>query len=455
MLPVFREIQDKRMKSYGWLAGLLACGVAHAAPLTPESAGVVSTTLDNGLQVVVWPDHDIPNAVLHSWYRVGSRNERPGITGLAHFFEHMMFNGTSTRAQGDFDREMEGAGGSNNAFTSQDVTVYMDWFPSKALPLIFDLESDRMAHLAFVPKVVESERGVVYSERRLRVDNDNLGALDEQLMAMAFTAHPYGSPVVGWPSDIEGWQQADLEQFYKTYYAPNNTTLVVTGDVDPQQVFAMARKTMGSIAPSTLPRPISTMEPAQHGERRLVLKRPGQTPILLVGYHAPAAADPQRPAFDLLSTILTEGDSSRLHRLLVDDTGLAVSVSTWEEGDFNPGLMKIEVEIPADGDVSKVETALYAALDDVARNGVTAAELQKARKQNLARFWDQLATIQGKARMLGQYATFQGDWKALFKAPDRYATVTPDDIRKLAEQMFAADRRNVAILQPQHEEASE
>lgn len=217
MLPVFREIQDKCMKSCGWLAGLLACGVAHAAPLTPESAGVVSTTLDNGLQVVVWPDHDIPNAVLHRRYRVGSRNERPGITGLAHFFEHMMFNGTNTRAQGDFDREMEGAGGSSNAFTSQDVTVYIDWFPSKALPLIFDLESDRMAHLAFVPKVMESERGVVYSERRLRVDNDNLGALDGLLMAMAFTAHPYDSPGLGWTSDIQGWQQADPEQFSKTY----------------------------------------------------------------------------------------------------------------------------------------------------------------------------------------------------------------------------------------------
>ena len=177
----------------------------HAA----APAEIQALTLDNGLRIIVWPDRDIPNVALYNFVRVGSRNEAPGITGLAHFFEHMMFNGTGRRPPGEFDREMEAHGGSNNATTSDDLTTYMDWFPKDALELVFDLEGDRLGHLAFDPKVVESERGVVYSERRLRVDDDNTGFLAEQVQSTAFAAHPYHIPTIGWPSDIEGWTLAD------------------------------------------------------------------------------------------------------------------------------------------------------------------------------------------------------------------------------------------------------
>jgi hypothetical protein len=173
---------------------------------------IVTRTLSNGMKLVVWPDRDIPNVAMYTWYRVGSRNERPGITGISHFFEHMMFNGTKTRAPGEFDRVMEGSGGSNNAYTSSDVTVYQNWFPSSATGLIFDLESDRMRNLDFAPEKVTSERGVVYSERRAGVDNDNFGTLIEQMQATAYVAHPYQIPVIGWPSDIEGWTIADLQR---------------------------------------------------------------------------------------------------------------------------------------------------------------------------------------------------------------------------------------------------
>ena len=239
------------------LACALALGTAaFAAPAaTPAAAthvagsdAIVSKTLGNGLKIVVWPDHDIPSANYYTFYKVGSRNEYPGITGLAHYFEHMMFNGTSRRAQGEFDRTMEAAGGSNNASTSNDLTIYTDWFPSSALETIFDLEGDRMANLAFDPKVIESERGVVYSERRLRVDNDNFGTLMEQMQATAFTAHPYQFPTVGWPSDIENWKMEDLKRFFTTYYAPNNAVLVIAGDVEPAQVFALADKYLAPLA---------------------------------------------------------------------------------------------------------------------------------------------------------------------------------------------------------------
>ncbi len=194
----------------------LSSTAAFAAPATgvPGSEAIASKTLANGLKIIVWPDHDIPNANYYTFYKVGSRNEYPGITGLAHYFEHMMFNGTSKRAPGAFDREMEAAGGSNNASTSNDLTIYTDWFPSSALEAIFDLEGDRMANLAFDPKVIESERGVVYSERRSSVDNDNFGTLMEQMQATAWTAHPYQFPTIGWPSDIENWKVDDLKQFF-------------------------------------------------------------------------------------------------------------------------------------------------------------------------------------------------------------------------------------------------
>ena len=172
------------------------------SPAPAGGDGVLARTLANGMQVIVWPVHHIPNIALNLWVRAGSRNERPGITGLAHFFEHMMFNGTQTRAPGEFDRLMEAQGGANNAFTSDDVTVYEDWFPSSALELVLELEADRVAHLAFLPEMIESERGVVASERRLRVEDNNHGLLAERVQAEAFTVHPYRFPTIGWPQDI-------------------------------------------------------------------------------------------------------------------------------------------------------------------------------------------------------------------------------------------------------------
>ena len=206
-----------RALGVGLLSFGVAAGAAAAAPKpapathVPGMEQVRATTLANGMKVIVWTDRDIPNIALYNWVRVGSRNEVPGITGLAHFFEHMMFNGTARRQPGDFDKLMEAQGGANNASTSNDVTVYQDWFPREALELAFDLESDRIANLAFDPQVIESERGVVASERRLSVDDDNRGYLAEQVQAAAFVAHPYRFPTIGWPSDIQSWRLGDLQ----------------------------------------------------------------------------------------------------------------------------------------------------------------------------------------------------------------------------------------------------
>src|SRR5262245_15320501 len=206
----------------GLLALLISCirAAPSAMAQVPGADQVQAVTLANGMQIIVWPDRDIPNIALFNWVHVGSRNEVPGITGLAHFFEHMMFNGTSSRPQGEFDRILEANGARNNAFTTSDVTVYQDWLPRAALATVFEVEADRLRNLAFDPKVIESERGVVHSERRLRIDDSLVGRLQEQVQATAFLAHPYGIPTIGWPSDIESWRIEDLKKFFATYYAP-------------------------------------------------------------------------------------------------------------------------------------------------------------------------------------------------------------------------------------------
>lgn len=431
--------------------------ISALAASTPSAAAlgddVRSLVLDNGMTVIVWPDHDIPNVALYNFVRAGSRNEAPGTTGLAHFFEHMMFNGTSRREPGEFDRLMEAEGGANNAFTSEDITVYQDWFPKTALETVFDLEADRLANLAFVPEVVESERGVVYSERRLRTEDDNEGRLMEQVQATAFLAHPYGNPVIGWPSDIESWTQEDLERFFTTYYAPNNCTLVVVGDVDPDEVFRLAREYFGPIPAQEPPPPIRTREPEQQGERRVVIEADAQTPLLQFAYHALAAADPDMPAFELLMRILTDGDSSRLHRALVEQQRVAVSVDGyWQEG-FDPGLAWFFLTLPAGSDPAAAEAAFTAELERVARDGVTAAELAKAKSLVSAGFWRSLATIDGKARSLGTYQVFHGDYRKLFDAAERYEAVTADDVQRLAATLLVPRNRTVGVLLPTHSDA--
>jgi len=449
------------MRGLKWFGGALASvagGVALAAPVPRAFADAVhdvrSQTLPNGLTVIVWPDHNIPNVALYNFVHVGSRNEGSGTSGLAHFFEHMMFNGTSKRAPGEFDRLLEAQGGSNNAYTSQDVTVYQDWLPNSALELALDLESDRVANLAFRPEVVENERSVVYSERRLRVEDSNAAFLDEQVQATAFLAHPYRIPTIGWPSDIQSWTLEDLQRFYRTYYAPNNCTLVLVGDVDPEQVFALARRYFGPIAGRAPPPPVRTREPEQLGERRLLIERPGQNPLVEYAYHAIAASDAREPALNLLQTILVGGDASRLHRLLVEEQKLAVSISGgWSEG-FDANVFTLFATLPEDGSVQALQSALDEELARVLREGVTEQELRRAKNIVAHDFWRGVSTIDGKARLLGEYAVMHADWRGLFAAPDAYDQVTRAQVLAIARQVFDPRHRTVGVLQPTHAPAA-
>jgi zinc protease len=429
-------------------SALLAATMAFtsAQAQVPGADQVQAVTLANGLQVIVWPDHDIPNIALFNWVHAGSRNEVPGITGLAHFFEHMMFNGTKTRPQGEFDRVLEANGARNNAFTTNDVTVYQDWLPRAALPTVFEVEADRLRDLAFEPKVIESERGVVHSERRLRVDDSFVGRLQEQVQATAFLAHPYQIPTIGWPSDIESWRIEDLKTFFATYYAPNNCTLILVGDVEPKSVIALARQYFESIPAHAPPEPVHTQEPAQQGERRVNIEADAQTPLLQFAYHTMSGPDPRQPALELLTRILTDGDASRLHRVLVEEKKLAISADSYVDRGFDPGLTWFLLTLPAGADTKQAEAVFDSEIERVRDSGVTAQELARARSQALADFWRGLATIDGKAQALGQYAVLEGGYQRLFEAPHAYETVTADDIRKLATELLRPGNRTVGVL---------
>lgn len=406
-----------------------------------------TATLKNGMKLLVQEDHSIPSVALYLFYRVGSRDEHPGITGISHFFEHMMFNGSRRFGPGEFDRQMEQRGGNNNAYTTKDVTVYTDWFPPDSLPLMLEMEADRMAHLTFDSKLVESERGVVYSERRLRVDNDNIGALSEQVNATAIMAHPYHWPVIGWSSDIESWTAQDLETYYRQGYAPNNCTMVVVGDIDASNVLSLSAKYFESIpSHSTFPEP-RTKEPEQEGPRVVRIEREAELPLMIYAFHVPASRSERYPAIEVLESLMATGESSRLYSRLVDREQVALNVQMGDEPSLDPFLVTVLVQPRAGVPVERVQQLLEDELRKIRETQATESELRKAKNQWLAAHYREMKTIAGRANLLGTYEIFYGSYKRLFQEPADIEKVTAADVQREAA-LFAETSKTVGILTP-------
>jgi len=347
---------------------------------------------------------------------------------------------------------MEAAGGSNNAYTSRDLTVYQDWFPKSGLELIFDLEADRIANLSFDPKMIESERGVVASERRTSVDNNNFGILFEQLYATAYTAHPYQWPVVGWMVDIENWKMDDLKRHFAMGYSPSNATMVVSGDVKAEEIFKLAEKFIEPIKSHTPPLAVTTREPEQSGERRVTVRKFGQLPILMFGYHVPQAASPDYYPLQVFETILFAGQSSRMYQRIVDKDQLGLFIESDLSFSFDPTLFTIVTQPKAGIRPEAVERAIYEELDRVKSQPVTDQELEKAKNILLANFYRQMKTINGKANTIGSYEVFFGDYNKLFTAAEEYKKVTKDDVKRVAQKYFSDKNRTVATLVPEKQE---
>ncbi|HZH94578.1 MAG TPA: pitrilysin family protein [Flavisolibacter sp.] len=407
---------------------------------------VKTFTLKNGMKFLVLEDNSIPNANMYLFYKVGSRNEHPGITGLSHFFEHMMFNGAKKHGPKMFDQVMEYNGGSNNAYTTNDVTVYTNWFPASAMDVIFDLEADRIATLSIDSGMVESERGVVLSERSTGLENSPWNLLSQNIEATAFQEGPYHWPVIGYEQDIKNWTKKDLELYFKTYYAPNNCVVVVSGNVKLNDVKEMAQKYLEPIPAQPQPKPVHLLEAPQTGERRITVQKEVASPYLGIAYHVPGAKSEDYFALDILSSILTRGNSSRLYSSLVDKKQLASSVFTNFGATFDPSLFSVYAVTNKGKKPEELEKAIYEELEKIKKDGITTSELQKIKNQKLIEFYNQVETINGKSNNIGNYEVFFGDYRKMFDAPAAYNKVTVDDIKRVANQYIKKSTRTVGIL---------
>lgn len=407
---------------------------------------VKTFTLKNGMKFLVIEDNSIPNANMYLFYKVGSRNEYQGITGLSHFFEHMMFNGAKKYGPKEFDRTMEFNGGANNAYTTENVTVYTNWFPASATEIIFDLEGDRISSLSIDPKMVESERGVVLSERSTGLENSPWNLLGQSVQAQAFQEHPYHWPVIGYEDDMKNWKQSDLERYFKTYYAPNNCVVVVSGSVKTEEIKKLAEKYIEPIPAQPEPPKVHTVEPPQTGERRILVQKDVATPYLNIVYRAPEARHEDYYALTLLSDILSSGKSSRLYSELVDKKQLATSVFTDYGASFDPYVFGIYAVTNKGVNEADLEKAIYEEIEKIKKEGVKENELQKVKNQKVMEFYNQVETINGKSNNIGTYEVFFGDYRKMFDAPSLYNKVTIEDIKRVANKYFSKSNRTVGIL---------
>ncbi|MFL5351898.1 M16 family metallopeptidase [Archangium sp.] len=419
-----------------------------ADPVLQSLFDVQEATLPNGLRVRLLANHQTPVVSLYTFFQVGSRNERPGITGISHLFEHMMFNGAKKYGPKQFDMVLESNGGRSNAYTSTDMTVYYEDFASDALETVLDLESDRMRSLRIDDDALTSERQVVMEERRVRVDNDITGIMDEELGTLVWKAHAYRWPVIGWMKDIENITRQDCEQYFRTYYAPNNAVLYITGDIDPKQTLALVRRYYGNIRPGPTPVPVLNAEPPQKGERRAEVRHPAQSPALMIAWRGPDARHGHTPALDVIQYALAKGEGSRLVKKLVYDTQLAVSVAVDWGWRVDPGIFLVYLELKPDSDPRKVEEALYAELARVATEGLTERELQKAKNNLRADHLRELATNSGRGHAMGHYEALLGSWRDGLTLPAVYAAITHEQVKSVAAEIFKPENRSVVTLLP-------
>jgi len=423
-------------------------------PALQSLLDVHEATLSNGLRVRLLPNPQTPVVSLYTFFQVGSRNERPGITGISHLFEHMMFNGAKKYGPKEFDRVLESNGGRSNAYTSNDMTVYYDDFSSDALETVLDLESDRMRSLRISDATLASERQVVMEERRVRVDNEITGILDEELGTLVYKAHPYRWPVIGWMADIENISRQDCEQYFRTYYAPNNAVLYLSGDIDPKKTLALIKRYYGDIPKGPKPLPVIDAEPPQKGERRAVIRHPAQSPSVMMGFRGPKATEQETQVLDVIQYALNKGEGSRLVKGLVYEQQIAISVMFDWGWRIDPGAIVFYLELKPEADPQKAEASLYAELEKVAREGLTERELQKAKNNLRADQLRELGTNTGRAHALGHYEALLGSWHELTLLPSRYASITNDQVKAVAAKFFAPDRRSVVTLLPEAEAES-
>ena len=419
-----------------------------------------STTFDNGLKVLIQEEHTAPLASVWCWYKVGSKDERPGLTGISHWCEHMNFKGTANIPRDQVKGIIEQYGGTWNGYTWIDQTTYLETATRDALDRMLFIESERMASCLYHPDDCESERTVIISELQ-GGENDPDQLLDQELTATAFKAHTYGHPTIGWLPDLQTMTRDDLYGYYRRYYVPNNATLVIVGDVETDEALRRVNHYFGGIQPGTTPSRIVTLEPEQTGERRLTIRKEGTTAYLKVGFHAPSVTDPGFFPMLILDAVLTGAKglnlwssfrvpppqrSTRLYRALVE-RGLASSVTGALVPTAQPFLYSVSVTATDGVALGSVESELIAALDRVCRDGITDAELTKAKAQLRARLVFDSDSVTNIAHQLGYFETI-ASVDIFTAAPSRIAAVTLEDVAAVARRVFSSSNRTVGWFDP-------
>jgi zinc protease len=405
--------------------------------------------LGNGLGLLTAVDRRAPIVALQTWYRVGSRHERPGATGMAHLFEHLMFSQTERAEPGEFDRMVERTGGESNAATWVDWTFYRLSLPARDLALGIRLEAERMQHLVLEPAQVESERDVVTNERRERVEDDVDGWLDEQLMALAFTEHPYRWPTIGWMEDIRALSLDEMRAFYRTWYAPNNATLVCVGDFDEAALLELVAASYGAIPSATLPPIASTPEPEQTRERVVRAPKPIATDRLLIGYKAPGQDEADWATLEIVATLLAGCPSARLHRRLVIEHEVASSVDAQLTPFRDPSLLRLAVTAARGHTADEILAVIDRELAAMAEQPPLPAEVEKAKAIAETDFWTSLVDVDGKAEAIGHYETALGDFRKVNTMAARLAAVTTEDVARCVRAYLRAERRTIVIAEPE------
>lgn len=413
-----------------------------------SSLKVEKFKLDNGLTVIMHEDHTIPMVAYHQWFKVGSHMEKPEQTGLAHFFEHLVFKGTEKYPGEAYEGLINGSGGANNAFTTRDYTGYYTLIPTSRLETIIDIEADRMVNLIFDPVKIDKERGAVKNERLMRYDNNPSGRLYEMLYSTVFKTSPYRWPVIGYMKDLNAAKMADFKEFYQTYYAPNNAVIVVSGSFSSSKVKSWIEEYYGELKPKKIPETKFPKETAQKSRRVNTHKMDLQSARMVLAYKSANAYDPDEYALSMLSDVLAGGETSRLYRALVRKKQLLTSVSSSQLGGKLEGLFGIWASLRPGASRQQVVSGINSEIKKLQKTEVSDDEMERARNSIMLGYTQALKTAAGKARILAYSEIIYEDPTAFFKDLDKYAAVTKADIMRVAKKYLNTSQQSSVAVVP-------
>ncbi|HZR81815.1 MAG TPA: pitrilysin family protein [Candidatus Binatia bacterium] len=436
-----------RLALLGGIAGAAVLFDASDARAALKYADqVVERTLDNGFKMILLEDHKAPVAVVQVWYRVGSRNETPGLTGLSHMLEHMMFKGTQTRGPEEYSRIISRNGGNENAFTADDATTYFATLAADRVQVEIDLEADRMRNLVLTDETFEPERSVVMEERRMRIDNNPISFMYESLGAATFVEHPYRQPTIGWAKDIAGWKLADLRRHYDTYYQPNNAFLVAVGDFDAAALGNAIAEKFGPYPRAEDPPPVRATEPEPRGAKRVWVEKPAKLPFFAAQWHVPNLHHADSPALEMLEGVLSGGKSARFYRTLVHEQRLALEVdASYDRTSIDDKVFTVSAQPQPGVPIDKLEAAIQKQIAEVQSAPPSPEELGRARAQIEAAFVFAQDSMFYRALLLGTYET-AGGWRQIDEYLSAIASVKPEDVQRVAKTYLVDKNRTTGVL---------